>query len=59
MLLDSSESNFLGTQLIVGISIPATHYLLLPDMLFSLLIYLKLTLHINLTTRFCLLFSEP
>ena len=43
MLLDSSESNFLEPQLIVGISIPATHYLLLPDMLFSLLIYLKLT----------------
>ena len=59
MLLDSSESNIVRPQLIVGISIPATHYPFLPDQFLSLLIYLKLTWEIRWFLWVCLLLPKP
>ena len=57
--LDSSKSNFLRSQLVAGYSTPATHYPFLPDLLLSLIIYLKLTWHVHWFLWICPFFSEP
>ena len=58
MLLGFSKSNFLRSQLVVGISTSATYYSLLPDMPLYVINYVKLTSIIFLISLTFSIFQE-
>ena len=58
MLLGFSKSNFLRSQLVVGISTSATYYTFLPDMLLYLINYVKLTSIIFLISLIFSIFQD-